>query len=177
MKKLVAVMILALMATVSVCAQRVKRYETENLNRAEVLMGEGKLNESLTCLDAELKENPKNPYAHFLMTTIYMEMGRYDQAMPAIDKAIKYMPKRHKEIRGIAHALKATIHETFQEWEEAVKQLTLCLSVLPKDASSYQQRAVAYKQRASMYNKLGQYELAEQDFKKSEELIVLMKSK
>ena len=175
MKKLLVTMMVALMATVSVCAQRVKRYETENLNRAEELMDEGKLNESLTYFDAELKEHPKNPYAHFLMATIYMEQRRYDDAMLAIDKAIKYMPRNHNELRGIAHALKATIHETFQEWEQAIEQLTLCLSVLPKDAASYQHRSVAYKQRASMYNKLGQYELAEQDTKKSEEFAALIK--
>lgn len=168
MKRLVTVMMVALMATVSVCAQRVRRYDTATLNRAEELMNEGKLNESLTYFDAELKEHPKNPYAWFLMTTVYMEMGRYDEAMPAIDKALKCMPKRHKEMRGIAHALKATIHETYQEWEEAVEQLTLCLSVLPDNA--YQDRAVAYKQRANMYYKLGKSELAEQDTKKSEEL-------
>lgn len=168
MKRLVTVMMVALMATVSVCAQRVRRYDTATLNRAEELMNEGNLNGSLACFDAELKEHPKNPYAWFLMTTVYMEMGRYDEAMPAIDKALKYMPKRHKEMRGMAHALKATIHETLQEWEEAVEQLTLCLSVLPDKA--YQDRAVAYKQRANMYNKLGKYELAEQDTKKSEEL-------
>ena len=168
MKRLVTVMMVALMATVSVCVQRVRRYDTASLNRAEELMNEGKLNESLTYFDAELKEHPKNPYAWFLMTTVYMEMGRYDEAMPAIDKALKCMPKRHKEMRGIAHALKATIHETYQEWEEAVEQLTLCLSVLPDNA--YQDRAVAYKQRANMYYKLGKYELAEQDTKKSEEL-------
>lgn len=168
MKRLVTVMMVALMTTVSVCAQRVKRYDTATLNRAEELMNEGNLNGSLACFDAELKEHPKNPYAWFLMTTVYMEMGRYDEAMPAIDKALKYMPKRHKEMRGMAHALKATIHETFQEWEEAVQQLTLCLSVLPDN--TYQDRAVAYKQRANMYNKLGKYELAEQDTKKFEEL-------
>jgi tetratricopeptide (TPR) repeat protein len=177
MKKLVVAMMVALMTTVNVCAQRVNRYDTGNVQRAEELMNEGKLEESLTYFEAELKENPKNAYAHFLVTTVYMELGKYDEAMASADKAIKYIPKSHKEIRGITHALKATIHETFQEWEEAVKQLTLCLSVLPKDASSYQQRAVAYKQRASMYNKLGQYELAEQDFKKSEELTALIKSK
>lgn len=175
MKKLAAVVIVALMATVSVCALRVKSYETENLNRAEELMSEGKLNESLTYLDAELKEHPKNPYAHFLITTVYMEMERYDHAMLAIDKAIKYMPRSHKEIRGIAHALKATIHETNQEWEEAVKQLTLCLSVLPKD--EIENRVVAYKQRAEIYQKLGKHELAEQDFKKAEELKSSIKSK
>ena len=168
MKKLVVAMMVALMATVSVCAQRVKHFETETLLRAEELMNEGKLDESLTYFEAELKENPKNAYAYFLVTTVYMELGRYDEALPAIDKALKYMPKSHKEFRGIAHALKATIHETFQEWEQAVEQLTLCLKVLPKE--NYRDRAVAYKQRAQMYYKLGQNELAEQDVKRSNEL-------
>jgi tetratricopeptide (TPR) repeat protein len=151
-----------------VCAQRVKRFETETLLRAEELMNEGKLDESLTYFEAELKENPKNAYAHFLVTTVYMELGKYDEAMASADKAIKYMPKSHKEFRGITHALKATIHETFQEWEQAVEQLTLCLKVLPKE--NYRDRAVAYKQRAQIYYKLGQNELAEQDVKRSNEL-------
>ena len=177
MKRLVIVMMVALMATGSVCAQRVKRYDTATLNKAEELMNKGKLDESLTVFKLELEEHPKNPYAHFLMATVYMELRQYNDAMSAIDKAIKHMPRNHKELRGIAHALKATIHETFQEWEQAIEQLTLCLSVLPKDAASYQQRSVAYKQRASMYNKLGQYELAEQDTKKSEEFAALIKSR
>lgn len=177
MKKLILAMIVALMATGSAYAQMVKRYNTATLSRAEDLMNEGKLDESLILFEEELKEHPKNPYAHFLMTTVYMEMGRYDEAMPAIDKALKYMPKRHKEMRGIAHALKATIHQTFQEWDEAVKQLTLCLSVLPKDATSYQDRAVAHNQRAKLYYKLGKNELAEQDIQKSSEFNSLATSK
>lgn len=168
MKKLVVAMMVALMTTVNVCAQRVNRYDTGNVQRAEELMNEGKLEESLTYFEAELKENPKNAYAHFLVTTVYMELGKYDEAMASADKAIKYISKSHKEIRGITHALKATIHETFQEWEQAVEQLTLCLKVLPKE--NYRDRAVAYKQRAQMYYKLGQNELAEQDVKRSNEL-------
>ena len=172
MKKLVVAMMVALMATVSVCAQKVKRFATETLLRAEELMDEGKLDESLTYFEAELKENPKNAYAYFLVTTVYMELGRYDEALPAIDKALKYMPKSHKEFRGIAHALKATIHEKSQEWEEAIEQLDLCLKVLPND--NYRDLAVAHRQRGEIYYKLGQHELAEQDFKKSEELKSLM---
>ena len=175
MKKLVAAaMMLALIATGSMYAQWGRSYDTETFNRAEELMNEGKLDESLTLFELELKENPKNPHAYFLMTTIYMEQERYDYAMPAIDKALKYMPKRYKEMRGIAHALKATIHETYQEWEEAIEQLTLCLSVMPKD--KYMHRAMAHQQRGELYHRLGKYELAEQDFKKSEELGTLLKN-
>ena len=169
MKKGLLAMMVALMATVSVCAQRANRYETENFQRAEELMNEGKLEESLTYFEAELKENPKNAYAHFLMTTVYMDLRRYEEAMLAIDNALKYIPKGHKEIRGITHALKATIHETFQEWEEAIEQLTMCLKVLPKE--NYRDRAVTYKQRATMYYKLGRYDLGDKDYEKYKELI------
>ena len=168
MKKLVVAMMVALMATVSMCAQRVKRFETETLLRAEELMNEGRLDESLTYFEAELKENPKNAYAYFLVTTVYMDLRRYEEAMLAIDNALKYIPKGHKEFRGIAHALKATIHETFQEWEEAIEQLTMCLKVLPKE--NYRDRAVAHKQRAYMYYKSGRYDLGDKDYAKYEEL-------
>ena len=98
MKKLVVAMMVALMATMSGCARLERRYDTPTLDRAEELMNEGKLDESLTYFEAELKEHPKNPYAHLLMATVYMEQEQYDHAMPAIDKAIKYMPNKHKEI-------------------------------------------------------------------------------
>ena len=168
MKKGLLAMMVALMTTVNVCAQIVNRYDTGNVQRAEELMNEGKLEESLTYFEAELKENPKNAYAHFLVTTVYLELGKYDEAMASADKAIKYIPKSHKEIRGITHALKATIHENLQEWEEAIEQLTMCLKVLPKE--NYRDRAVAHKQRAYMYYKSGRYDLGDKDYAKYEEL-------
>lgn len=177
MKKTLLTMVVALMATVSVSAQIPKRYNTENHKRGVELVEEGKLEEGLKFLEAELKEHPKNPYTNYYITTVYMELKQYDKAMASVDKALKYMPKRNKnkEMRGIAHALKATLHSGYSEWEEAVEQLTLCLSTLPKN--QYGHRAVAYRQRGEIYyHKLGQHELAEQDFKKAEELMSLLKT-
>ena len=168
MKKALLTMVVALMATVSVNAQIPKRYNTENSKRGVELVEEGKLEEGVKFLEAELKEHPKSPYANFYITTVYLELKQYDKAMVSVDKVLKYMPKRNKEMRGIAHALKATLHSGYGEWEEAVEQLTLCLSVLPKD--NYKDRAVAYEQRADIYYKLGQYGLADKDIMKSKEL-------
>ena len=57
MKKLVLTMMVALMATVSVCAQKVRRPDTYNFNRAMELVENGELDEGLKYLKAELKEN------------------------------------------------------------------------------------------------------------------------
>ena len=174
MKKALLTMVVAVMATVNVSAQLKSRYDTENYKRGVELVEEGKLDEGVNLLEAELKEHPKNALGQFYITTAYMELKQYEKAMSSIDKALKYMPKRCKEMRGIAHALKATILSGFSEWEKAVEQLTICLSVLPKE--KYKDRAVAHMQRAKLYNKLGLYELAEQDFKKAEELITLVET-
>lgn len=170
MKRIVLIMIVALITTVSVSAQLKKRYDTENYRRGVELVEEGKLDDGVKLLEAELEEHPKNPYAHFYMATVYMDKKQYDYAMTAIDKALKYMPKRNKELRGISHALKACLHESFKEWDEAIEQLTLCLKVLPDDETSLRDRTVAYKQRATMYYKLGRYDLGDKDYEKYKEL-------
>ena len=62
MKKVVVVMMVALMTTVSVSAQLKKRFDTANLNRGIELVGEGKLDEGLKCFKDELKEHPKESH-------------------------------------------------------------------------------------------------------------------
>ena len=64
MKKVVVAMMVALMTTVSVCAQKVKRPDTYNYNRGMELLDNGELDEGLEYLEKELADNPKNGYAY-----------------------------------------------------------------------------------------------------------------
>ena len=172
----VCVIIIALIAIVSVSVLLEERYYTENYNRGVELIDEGKLEESLTYFEAELKEHPKNPYAHFQISTVYCDLKMYDSAMVYIDNALKYMPNKNKMLRGLMHGIKADIHYHLEEWEERIEQLSLCLLELPNDTASNKDRIVAHKQRGETYYYLKQYELAEQDFKKAEELESLGKT-
>ena len=174
MKKVLLTMMVALMATVNVRAQIPKRYYTENSRRGVELVEEGKVEEGLKFLEAELKEHPKNPFTNFFITTVYMKLEQYDKAMVSVDKALKYLPKRHREVRGFAYALKATIYCYSKEWNEAAEQLTLSLSVFPVD--EYEHRAVAHRQRGEIYYNMKLDELGEQDFKKAEELKALVRT-
>ncbi len=174
MKKVLLTMVVALMSTVNVSAQIPKRYYTENSRRGVELVEEGKVEEGLKFLEAELKEHPKNPFTNFFITTVYMKLEQYDKAMGSVDKALKYLPKRHKEVRGFAYALKATIYCYTKEWKEAAEQLTLSLSVFPEE--EYEHRAVAHRQRGEIYYNMKLDELGEQDFKKAEELKALVET-
>ena len=174
MKKILLTLVVALMATMSVSAQIPKRYNTENSRRGVKLVEEGKVEEGLKFLEAELKEHPKNPFTNFFITTVYMKLEQYDKAMASVDKALKYLPKRHREVRGFAYALKATIYCYSKKWKEAAEQLTLSLSVFPEE--EYEHRAVAHRQRGEIYYNMKLDELGEQDFKKAEELKALVRT-
>ena len=174
MKKVLLTMVVALMATVNVSAQIPRRYYTENSRRGVELVEEGKVEEGLKFLEAELKEHPKNPFTNFYITTVYMKLEQYDKAMVSVDKALKYLPKRHKEVRGFAYALKATIYCYSKKWKEAAEQLTLSLSVFPEE--EYEHRAVAHRQRGEIYYNMKLDELGAQDFKKAEELKALVET-
>ena len=175
MKKTLLTIVVVLLASVNVSAQLKSRHNTENYNRAIELVEEGKIDEGVKLLEAELKEHPKNAIGQFYITRVYMNLKQYDKAMASVDKALKYMPKRYKEIRGIAYAQKATIYCYSKEWEKAAEQLTLSLSVFPEE--EYEHRAVAHRQRGEIYYNMKLDELGEQDFKKAEELKSLVGTK
>lgn len=163
MKKVVVAMVVALMATVSVCAQKVKRPDTYNYNRGLELLQNGELDEGLEYMNKELAENPKNGYAYSWMAAVYVEQEEYGHAMTAVDKALKYTPKKDKEFMSMAHAIKSRVHYLLNEMDEAIKQLGKCIALLPEDPE-------AYEQRAQIYYEQQQYDLADKDYERLIEL-------
>lgn len=163
MKKVLLTMVVALMATVSVSAQKVKRPDTYNFNRAMELLQNDELDEGLKYLEKELADNPKNGYAYSWMAVVYVEKEQYGNAMTAVDKALKYTPKKDKEYMSMAHAIKSRVHYLLGEMDEAVEHLSQCIALQPEDAD-------AYEERAQIYYEQEQYELADKDYERLIEL-------
>ena len=163
MKKVVVVMMVALMTTVSVSAQKVKRPDTYNYNRGMELLDNGELDEGLEFLEKELADNPKNGYAYSWMAAVYVEKEQYGYAMTYVDKALKYTPKKDKVYMSMAHAIKSRVHYLLGEMDEAIEHLTQCIALQPEDAD-------AYEQRAQLYYEQEQYELADKDYERLVEL-------
>ena len=163
MKKVVVVMMVALMTTVSVSAQKVKRPDTYNYNRGVELVQNNELDEGLKYLEAELEANPKNGYAYSWIAISYVEKEQYGYAMTAVDKALKYTPKKDKEYMSMAHAIKSRVHYLLGEMDEAIEHLSQCIALQPEDAD-------AYEQRAQLYYEQEQYELADKDYERLVEL-------
>ena len=163
MKKVLLTMMVALMATVSACAQKVKRPDTYNFNRGMELLQNDELDEGLKYLEKELADNPKNGYAYSWMAVVYVEKEQYGNAMTAVDKALKYTPKKDKEYMTMAHGIKSRVHYLLGEMDEAVEHLSQCIALQPEDAD-------AYEERAQIYYEQEQYELADKDYERLIEL-------
>ena len=163
MKKMVLTMMVALMATVGVCAQKVKRPDTYNYNRGMELLDNGELDEGLEYLEKEIDDNPKNGYAYSWMAAVYVEKEQYGYAMTYVDKALKYTPKKDKEYMSMAHAIKSRVHYLLGEMDEAIEQLSECVELQPENTE-------AYEQRAQLYYEQEQYELADKDYERLIEL-------
>ena len=163
MKKLVLTMMVALMTTVGVCAQKVKRPDTYNFNRSMELLQNDELDEGLEYLEKEIAENPKNGYAYSWMAAVYVEKEQFGDAITAIDKALKYTPKKDKEYMSMAHAIKSRVHYLLGEMDEAIEHLSECVALQPDNAE-------AYEQRAQIYYEQEQYELADKDYERLIEL-------
>ena len=163
MKKVLLTMVVALMTTVGVCAQKVKRPDTYNYNRGMELLDNGELDEGLEYLEKELADNPKNGYAYSWMAAVYVEKEQFGNAMTYVDKALKYTPKKDKEYMSMAHAIKSRVHYLLGEMDEAIEHLSECVALQPENAE-------AYEQRAQIYYEQELYELADKDYERLIEL-------
>lgn len=163
MKKVLLTMMVALMTTVGVCAQKVKRPDTYNYNRSMELLQNDELDEGLEYLEKEIAENPKNGYAYSWMAAVYVEKEQLGDAITAIDKALKYTPKKDKEYMSMAHAIKSRVHYLLGEMDGAIEHLNECVELQPENAE-------AYEQRAQIYYEQEQYELADKDYERLIEL-------
>ena len=163
MKKLVVAIMMAMMVTVTVCAQKVKRPDTYNYNRGVELLNNDELDEGIEYLEAELKENPKNSYAILWMTVAYYAKEDYSSALTNINKALNLLPKKDKEYRAFAYNVRSRLYKILGEDEKALTDLSKSVELQPENTDFLEERAQIYFERE-------EYELSNKDYKKISEL-------
>ena len=159
MKKFVLTMMVALMATVSVCAQKVKRPDTYNFNRGVELVDNGELDEGLKYLYEELKENPKNGYAYVWIASAEYAQEEYSRALTSLNRAINFLPKKDKLYVSYAYNLRSKVYYALDDMEKAMRDMNECVKLMPEDTDYLEERAQYYYERE-------EYELSDKDYQK-----------
>ena len=106
----------------------------------------------------EIDEHPENGYAYLYLAHIQQHNEEYGKALSSVDNALKYIPKKDKEVRVFAHGMKSDVYYELGETDKAIEQLNQCLAV-----GAGIHTIVVYEQRARMYFEKKLYGLAEKD--------------
>lgn len=79
--------------------------------------------------------------------------------MTAVDLAIKNLPKKDKEYRSYAFALRADVYVSMENIDNALRDYATAIELTPE-------RAKLYERRANLYYQLEKYSLADKDYQK-----------
>lgn len=144
-------------------AQKEQRPTSYNYQRGYEAFDADNYDEAYEYFTRELEDNPKNGYAHTLMAMIYYYNNEYGKAITAVEKAIKYLPKKDNEYQVFAYVTKAGVYLVLEDTTQAVSTLTAAIKSYPKEA-------LLYEKRAQVYYELNQYAASDADYRKLIEL-------
>lgn len=115
--------------------------------------------EAFNYLSKELKENPKNGYAHVMTALIYFDNEDYGHALTAAEQAIKYLPKKDNDYNNAAYIAKAAVELVLEDTTKAISTLSTAIKTFPKNS-------VLYRKRGQIYYETKQYDLSDADYQK-----------
>lgn len=114
---------------------------------------------ALSWFERELSEHPDNGYAYSYIAAMRYNNDEYGAALSAVDKALKYIPKKDKEWRSISLDTRSNIHLALGDTVSAIDDLSLAIKTNPSDPDHY-------KSRGQLYFELKEYALSDADYQK-----------
>ena len=143
----------------SMSAQKEKRPNSYNYQRGYEAFEADNYDEAFEYLSKELKDNPKNGYAHTLVALIYFYNDDYGHAMNEADQAIKYLPKKDDDYQNMAYITKSAVHLVLEDTTKAISTLSEAIKNYPKNS-------ILYEKRAQILYETKQYDASDADYRK-----------
>lgn len=124
----------------------------------EALKGES-YNEALEYLKKEVNSNPKNGYAFSMLSITRLYQKEYGEALNAVDKALKLLPKRDKEYQTLAYSTRAAVYLALEDTTKALTDYAAAIRISPEDEDIYGRRAQVYYEQKK-------YDLSDADYRR-----------
>lgn len=147
-----------LLKTIFPClADKKEDYQsTYHFQRALELLKEDKHEEAIASLKKELADHKDNGYAYVWLASIQNQEEETGEALMNVNKAMKYLGKKD-DMYEFCYYLRSKIYTKLGENQKALDDLNTSVSLFPKSAS-------AYENRAGYYLNLDDFDLANRDF-------------
>lgn len=156
-------LLVILFVSVGTISAKDRLFDSYNLNRAYEEGNKGNHTGALEFFDKELKEHPKNGYAHLGKAAIFFEQKQYDGVISSTDNALRLIPKKDKTMSARAHLLKGQTLLATADTISALSEMTEAIRLDPKFTDAYDKRGQVYYEQMK-------YDLADADYKKLIEL-------
>lgn len=123
----------------------------------------GNTEQALEYFNKELADNPKNAYAHLAIASIRSNYQEYGEALSAVTKGIKLLPKKEKSILAASYTLRGDIYLSIGDTIKGLEDYNLAVNVDKTNEDTYEKRA-------QLFYHLERIEESNADFKKMIEL-------
>ena len=144
-------------------AKKDKNKDSYNYQRGLECFNESNYSEAYDWFSKELDEHPDNPYAYMYLGVVYYQNDQYSDALSALEKALKKLPKKDKEARAAALIGRSAVHLSIQDTVAALADYTEAISATPADPD-------IYERRGEIYYFQGKYDLSDADYNKMKEI-------
>lgn len=145
-------------------------FETFGQNNSEYSFNRGmeeyraeNYSSALEWFQKAVSQNPHNALANMYVSILKQADEQYGMALSAINRAIKSISKKDKEMLASAYAIRGDI---YVEMGDTIKGLEDFAFAVKSDPTN---RAI-YKNRGQIYYEQGKYDLSDADYKKMSEL-------
>ncbi len=157
MKKTI-ILLMLIMTPLSLWAQsNTKQITTYAFTRGMEAFHAGNNQEAYDWFSQELCNSPDNGYAYCYIASLRYGNDEYGKALSAINQAIKKLPKKDKEYVAMAYVIRARIYLQLRDTANALNDYGMAIKINPKSTDYY-------NERAEIYFKKGQYDLADADY-------------
>ena len=140
------VFMLSFCLSTTMLAQKTNQYkDSYNYKRAMELLNseDGDKNETMSFLQKEVAEHPRNGYAYYWIGSLYEDNGQPVDALDPTNMAIALLQK-DKEWVTYAYRRRARIYQSLDKDMEALADWSLALKADPKDVQTYYDRGEFY---------------------------------
>ena len=139
-----------------------KDFEDHNVLRGFGLMQDDDVL-ALMQFETALEKNPRNGYAHFFIGLIRLNDDDNSSALSAMNRALKYLPKKNKEMLALAHSKRALVHLALADTTAALTDIGTAIRLAPNNSEYIQQRG-------DLYYKMKRYDLSDRDYEQMQKL-------
>lgn len=165
MKTIITVIITLFCLATTCCAEAdVKDTEKSyNYLRGMEYLDKEDFQKAIEYFNKELSENPKNGIIWSCLSISYFGDGKPGMSLDAINKAIKYLPKKNKVGLSKAYLMRSDIHAKLGDSISAIQDLNTAIGLDPEEIENY-------GDRGQLLFEMGKLKESDADFKKMVEL-------